>query len=354
MKSGMNGGMNTQRRIRQVTNMKKRLVLVFALLMGAGISAALAQEATPQQPKPATDDMSMDDMDIKSMPGMDQGTMPGMDHSTMPGMDHSAMPGMDHSTMQGMDHSTMQGGTAPPDARDPHAYSGGYTLVSGPYAMPGPRMLRLADEHSMGAVMVDRLEAVRTSDNTSAAYDVQAWYGRDYDRAVLKAEGDYDDGELQEASTELLWGHAVAAYWNTQAGLRLDSGEGPDRTWLAFGVQGLAPYWFEVDATAYVGDEGRTTLNLEAEYELLLTQQWILQPRVEANWYGKRDSERGIGSGLSELNTGLRLRYEIRREFAPYVGIECSRVFGATADYTRDAGLDIHEMRAVAGVRAWF
>jgi copper resistance protein B len=348
--------------------MKKRLSMILVALLGFGMTATWAQEDT--QPKQVTDDMSMDDMDLKSMPDMDHSTMPGMDHSTMPGMDHSTMPGMDHSTMPGMDHSTMpgmdhstmpgmdhgatQGGSAPADARDPRAYAGGFTLDSGPYVLPGPRQLRLADEHNMGSLMFDRLEAVRASGNTAAVYDLQAWYGRDYDRAVLKAEGDYDDGKLEEASTELLWSHAVAAYWNTQLGLRHDGGEGPDRTWLAFGVQGLAPYWFEVDVTAYIGDEGRSALNVEAEYELLLTQRWILQPRIEAAFYGKDDNERGIGSGLSEASAGLRLRYEIRREFAPYVGVEWSRAFGATADFARDAGLDIRETRVVAGVRLWF
>ncbi|MCW8874121.1 MAG: copper resistance protein B, partial [Gammaproteobacteria bacterium] len=180
-----------------------------------------------------------------------------------------------------MEMESMQGGSAPPDARDPHAYSGGYTIR--------PDRLRLADEHSFGSLLMDRFEAVRSDGNTSTAYDLQAWYGRTYDRVVLEAEGDYDDGRFEEASTELLWNHAVAAFWDTQLGVRHDSGEGPDRTWLAFGVQGLAPYWFEIDATGYIGEGGRTALNLEAEYELLLTQKWILQPRIEADFHGKDD-----------------------------------------------------------------
>jgi copper resistance protein B len=294
-------------------------------------------------------------MDHGTMQGQQQGTMPGMDHNTMPGMDHGMAP-MNNSNMSGMtmNHGSMQGGAAPAGARDPHAYSGGYTLTSGPYVLSGPRQMRLADEHNFGSLLVDRLEAVHTSGNTSAAYDIQAWYGRDYDRAVLKAEGEYDNSQIEEASTELLWGHAIAAYWNSQLGLRYDSGEGPNRSWLAFGVQGLAPYWFEVDATGYLGEEGRGALNLEAEYELLFTQKLILQPRIEADIYSKDDAERGIGSGLSEVRAGLRLRYEIRREFAPYVGIEWAGKFGNTADFARDAGLDSNETRAVAGVRFWF
>ena len=242
---------------------------------------------------------------------------------------------------------TMQGGSPPPDARDPHAYSDGYGFPDSP-------RLHLADEANFASLLADRLERVRTDDNVSAFYDLQAWYGRDYDRAVIKAEGEYDNGEVVDATTELLWGHAVAAFWDAQLGVRYDSGEDPDRTWLAFGVQGLAPYWFEVDATAYVGESGRTALNLETVYDLLLTQKLILQPRVEADWYGKRDARRGLGDGLSEVKAGLRLRYEIRREFAPYVGLEWARKFGETRDFARAAGQQSSEARIVAGLRFWF
>jgi copper resistance protein B len=263
------------------------------------------------------------------------------EETTTPEMDHSQM---GHGPM---DHGSMQGGSAPPDARDPHAYSDG--LVFGP-----DRQLKMADEQSFHSILIDRLESARARDRTTGQYDLQAWFGRDYDRLVFKAEGEFDDGRSEEARTELLWGHAVAAYWDAQVGVRHDGGVGPDRGWLAFGVQGLAPYWFEVDVAAYVGDKGRTALRLEAEYELLLTQKLILQPRIEANIYGKRDAERGLGSGLSGLTGGLRLRYEIRRELAPYVGVEWTGKYGATADYARAAGADAKEMRLVAGLRFWY
>ncbi len=206
----------------------------------------------------------------------------------------------------------------------------------------------------MGSLLVDNLEAVYRDGDTSAAYDLQAWYGRTYDRAVLKAEGEADGGEFEAARTELLWGHAVAAYWDAQLGLRYDGGEGPNRSFLAFGVQGLAPYWFELDIAAYLGEEGQSALRLEAEYELLLTQKLILQPRVEANAYGKDDTERGLGSGLSDAAVALRLRYEIWREFAPYAGVEWARKLGETEDLARAAGEDTDETRFVAGMRFWF
>lgn len=249
--------------------------------------------------------------------------------------------------MPGMDHGSMQGGSPPPDARDPHAYSGGYTLDP-------TRPLRLADEDSFFSLMFDRLESVRTRDNTFTVYEFQAQLGRDYDRAVLKAEGEVDGGKLHDARTELLWRHAVSAYWDTQLGVRYDSGLKPDRRWLAFGIQGLAPYWFEIDATAYVGEQGRTALRFDAEYELLLTQKLILQPRLEANFYGKSDVARERGSGLSDATLGLRLRYEIRREFAPYIGIERSNKYGGSADFARAEGQRTSESRVVAGLRFWF
>lgn len=247
----------------------------------------------------------------------------------------------------------MQGGSAPTDARDPHAYSDGYTLTEGPYAQPGPRQLKLADEHAFWSVLGDRLEYQEDSDST--VYDVQAWYGTTYDRFVIKAEGDIADGTLEESSTDLLWGHALNAYFDTQLGVRLDQyNEGKDRQWLAFGVQGLAPYWFELDVTAYVGDDGRTALSAEAEYELLLTQRLILQPRAELNLYGKDDLDNRLGSGLSDLALGLRLRYEFSRQFSPYIGVEWTDTYGDTADYRRAAGQDTSGTQFVAGLRFWF
>jgi copper resistance protein B len=232
--------------------------------------------------------------------------------------------------------------------RDPRGFSADHGL--GP--VPGAHVM---DEASFGSLLVNRLEAVHTRGNGFSAYDLQGWYGRDYDRAVLKAQGDIDGGKSEDARTELLWSHAIAAYWNGQLGLRHDSGSGQrDRTFAALGIQGLAPYWFELDTTAYVGEQGRTALRFEAQYELLFTQRLILQSRLEANLYGKRDEGRRLGSGLSDLWVGMRLRYEFRREFAPYVGIEWGGKYGGTADRARAAGLDANELRTVVGLRFWF
>jgi len=297
---------------------------VLAVVLTVGLSPAWAQE-TPVAP------------------AVDHGQM---DHGDVHGST-SAAGGTGANAANAMDHGNMQGGKAPPDARDPHAYSDGLTFVPHQHAMH-------ADQNSFGSLLVDRLEAVRTPDATHGAYELEARYGRDYDRAVLKAEGEFADGRLEDARTELLWSHAVATYWDRQLGVRYDSGEEPGRGWLAFGIQGLAPYWFEVDATAYVGENGRSALRLSAEYELLLTQRLVLQPRVEVNLYGKRDAERALGSGLSDAVAGLRLRYEIKREFAPYIGVEYAAKFGATADYAEIAGEDTGQTRWVAGLRFWY
>ncbi|AOE91758.1 copper resistance protein B (plasmid) [Ralstonia solanacearum] len=315
-----------------------------AALAAAGIGMAWAQERPgPDAGQPAA---------AQAAPQGGHDAMPGMDHSA-----HSAMPGMDHGAMPGMDHGSMnmQGGSAPPDARDPDAYSNGYRLGAGPYALGDTRHLMMADEHRFASVLVERLEWAHGNGTNATAYDAQAWFGTSYDKLVIKAEGDIHKGRVEEARTELLWGHAIAPFWDTQLGLRNDAGTGrPGRSWAAFGVQGLAPYWFHLEATAYVGDSGRTALRLSSEYELLLTQRLILQPRLEASFYGKRDPALEIGSGLSSGTLGLRLRYEFSRQFAPYVGVERSQAFGGTANLIEAAGGRRGETRVVAGVRFWF
>lgn len=263
-----------------------------------------------------------------------------------------------HGNMQ-MDGMTGMSGmgdsSAPADARDPHAYSDGYELGTGLYAVGEQRSLMMADEHKFASLLVDRFERVHSNNGNSNSYEVQAWYGDSYNKLTVKAEGEVAQGRVEDARTELLWAKAFHPYWDVQAGIRNDiSADGPSRNWLAFGVQGLAPYWFEVDATAYLGTEGRTALRLSTEYELMLTQRLILQPRLEANVYGKDDPEVGVGSGLSSATFGVRLRYEFSRQFAPYIGIEHSARFGRTATLMRNAGGDAQQTQVVAGVRFWF
>ena len=357
-------------------NTNLRLSCIAAVLLTLGAAPAWAQAPAPHggmdmPSAAATQDMGPASAAMPGMPSNGTGAMPGMHHapaaaasSQAPGttgqaagmQDMSGMGGTSHGAAAGsaMPMAPMQGGSAPPDARDPNAYSGGYTLDSGPYTLTGVRPPRLGDEHSFGTLLIDRLERVYGRDGNATAYDAQGWFGRDQNKLVLKAEGDVAQGRLQSARTEVLWGHAAATFWDTQLGLRNDSGVGPARNWLAFGVQGIAPYWFDIEATGYLGDQGRSALRLAASYDVLLTQKLIAQPRIDANAYGKSDPARDIGSGLSNLTAGLRLRYEFTRQFAPYVGVEWAGKFGQTADLARAAGERPRQTRLVAGVRLWF
>ena len=253
------------------------------------------------------------------------------------------MKGMDMAEMM----KAMQGGPPPPDARDPDAYSDGLALS----LLPG---MHMADKDRYGRILIDQLEGFTGNDGSGIAVDAQAWYGGDLDKAWLKVDGSRRNGSLSETRTELLWNHAVGIYWGTQLGLRHDFGGGPSRTYAAFGVQGLAPYWFDVEATAYVGEGGRTALRFEAEYELLLTQRLVLQPDVEVNVYGKIDPQREIGSGIADIDIGLRLRYEITRKFAPYIGVSWNRKLGNTARLARDDGNPVSSTQFVAGIRMWY
>ncbi|SJL83755.1 copper resistance protein B [Vibrio palustris] len=266
-----------------------------------------------------------------------------------------SFPLLAQSEMAQMNSAKMQpqGGSAPKDARDPHAYSAGTTLTEGPYALEGNERLTLADEHPFYALLGDRLEYNEQAN--AGVFDLQAWYGTTFDRLVIKTEGDFSEGSIEENQTDILWGHAVSAYWDTQAGVRLDyNKEGENRQWLAFGLQGLAPYWFELDMTAYVGERGNTAFTLEAEYELLLTQKLIIQPRAEITLYGKKDKQNELGSGLSSSAIGFRVRYEFTRQFAPYIGVEWSNKFGNTADYATSRGQSSNNTAFVAGIKFWF
>jgi copper resistance protein B len=212
-------------------------------------------------------------------------------------------------------------------------------------------MMGMDDRALFTKVMLDELEW-RAGDE-SVAWDAAAWYGGDLHKVWLAAEGARDGGE-DHARIELLWDRVATRWWNTRAGVRLDTGDGPSRTWAAAGVAGLAPGFIELSASAYVGEAGRTALRVQAEYDLLLTQRLALQPQIEINAYGRDDPARLTGAGLSDVDAGLRVRYELRREIAPYLGLAWTRRFGRSADYARAHGEDASEWRWLAGIRAWF
>jgi copper resistance protein B len=203
-------------------------------------------------------------------------------------------------------------------------------------------------------VLFDQLEWQGGSGGNGFSWDNKGWIGKDIDRFWFRTEGEAEDGDLGSAQVHAFYGRALARWWDLVAGIRQDMRPGPARTWAALGIQGLAPYWFEVEATAYFGEGGRTHLRLETEYELLLTNRLILQPLVEIELYGKEDPERGLGAGLSTIESGLRLRYEFRREFAPYIGVALERTFFGTRDLARAHGDATGGTRLVLGIRTWF
>jgi copper resistance protein B len=202
-------------------------------------------------------------------------------------------------------------------------------------------------------VLFDQLEW-QGGDRGGLNLENTSWIGGDINRVWIRAEGESEDGALETALVHGLWGRSFSRWWDFVAGVRQDFRPGDPQTWVAVGVQGLAPQWFEVEATGYVGAGGRTHARFEIEYDLLLTNRLVLQPLAELEMYGKADPERGIGAGLSSIETGLRLRYEFRREFAPYVGFTLHRKLFGTADRARAGGEGLGSARLAFGLRTWF
>ena len=203
-------------------------------------------------------------------------------------------------------------------------------------------------------VLFDQLEWRKGNGEKTASWDNIGWIGGDISRLWFRTEGEADRDAVTHAEGHLLYGRSFSRWWDFVEGIRQDVRPGPAQTWGAVGIQGLAPNFFEVQATAYVGASWHTQARLEAEYELLVTNSLILQPRAEINMAGKSDPRRGVGSGLTTAEAGLRLRYEFRREFAPYIGVAWDHKFGGTADFARTQGDAIRGTRFVAGVRVWF
>ena len=305
----------------------------------------------------------------------------GHDMSTMAPAQPNPHAGHDMSTMApapvdphaGHDMSTMNMGPPnvptsadnpgrPPEAPVPPAALSGPVhaadLVFGADAMTASRrtLLRENGDVRINAALIDRLEAGFGEDDETWLWDIQGWSGGDINRFWWKSEGEGDfDGGLEEAELQALYSRALTPYWDVQAGVRQDfRPDGEDTTHLVLGLQGLAPYWWEIDAAAFLSTEGDLTARVEAEYDQRITQRLILQPRFEIDASASDIPELEIGSGLSTVEAGLRLRYEFRKEFAPYVGVEWRRAFGDTADYIEARGGKAEDIRFVVGLKAWF
>lgn len=309
---------------------------------------AVAQRAPAAEP---ADPHAGHDMGAMTMP-------PASDAPADPHAGHDmgtmAMPGMGQAQATGAmaDMSDIPN-TPPPPAPTDHAADKAFD----PTRMAKARA-QLRKEHGGGAaslVMANLTEWAPQSGKDSYRWEGEAWFGGDINRLTLKSEGEGVSGEgLDHAELQALYSRSAGPYFNLQAGVRHDFEPKPSRTYATIGFEGLAPYWFEVSGAAFLSNKGDLSARFEGYYDQRLTQRLILQPRAELNLAASNDQATGVGSGLSDIELGLRLRYEIRREFAPYVGVTYDRKFGKTADYARTAGEDVEDARVVLGLRAWF
>ena len=224
---------------------------------------------------------------------------------------------------------------------------------------PAPRMEAGAmppvmDQGIFAHAVFNQLEGRWNGSNTEFRWQGQGWAGTDYDKLWIKSEGTVSQGAVDDGQQQFLYSRAISSYFDVQGGLRSDIDSRPTRNWGALGIQGLAPYFFDLEVTGFVSGQGHLAAKLEASYDLLITQRLILQPQIELNVYSKSDPARLVGAGFSDIDTGLRLRYEFSRKFAPYIGVVYQGKFGQTANFARATGERTSDMRFAFGVRLWF
>ena len=207
-------------------------------------------------------------------------------------------------------------------------------------------------------VLLDQLEVSPGATGSPLGVEGEAWHGGDFNRIWIKLEGEHSTQEPEgEGELQVLYGRLLAPFWDVQVGLRLDvhrgEGEASTRALAVLGLEGLAPYWFEVEPAVFVSQDGHVSARLAASYDLFVTQRLIAQPSIEVNGALQDSEEFGVGSGLNDIEPGLRMRFEIAREFAPYIGASWVRRFGETADLLREAGAKVSDAVFVVGVRMW-
>ncbi len=196
--------------------------------------------------------------------------------------------------------------------------------------------------------LMDRFEVLNNDENTRV-WEGSFYIGYDIDKLYLYSDGEATADGLESSQSELVYSRAIAPFWDAQIGLAYDKNANASKTWASFGIAGLAPYWFETRAALLVNGDGNVGLRLDAEYEALITQKLILTPSLEADYYTKDAAELAIASGLSNIEAGLRLRYEFVREFAPYIGVTWEKTFAKTRDYN-----PVNETNFLVGMRFWF
>lgn len=227
-----------------------------------------------------------------------------------------------------------------------------------PYAQMAA-IMDMNDAGRIGQIVVDQWELRDNGAARAGVWQAQGWYGGDYDKLLVRSEGDWPSSAPARGRVELLWERIATRWWSVQAGARYDAGGGPGKGWAAVGARGLAPYWIDIEATLYLGSAGSVATRLKAQTDLRLTQRLILQPELELNGYSRADRARQQRAGLSDIDAGLRLRYEIRRELAPYVGLAWVQRDGAGAGADAGAAADAgagaaDQLQWLIGVRFWF
>jgi copper resistance protein B len=228
-------------------------------------------------------------------------------------------------------------------------------LLSLGLLLTNPSIASMGDDPLLTKVMIDKLELTDKDKegHRTLVWETDAWIGKDLNKFWLKSSGERNNGQ-QETSTSALYSRAIDPYWDFQVGLLHDTTPDEKRNYAEFGVKGVAPYYFETDASFAIGKDGHSKLSVSSEYEFMLTQKLVLSPEIEFTAYGKSDPKMGVGSGLSSAEAGLRLRYEIKREFAPYIGVNFSKKFAQTADFAKEEGEKTSDTQFVMGIRAWF
>lgn len=267
-------------------------------------------------------------------------------------MDHSAHGQAQHGDMQ--NHSAAPEGAVPPRALEGPRHAADTIYGEEAMAPARDRFAEASGEMLTGRFLVERLEARIHEGEDAYLWDAEGWYGGDIDKLYMMTKGeDAFGGDLESAELQALWSHAIGPYFDLQAGARYDF-EPDDRAYAVLGVQGLAPYMIHLDAAAFLSNKGDVTARIEGEYDQRITQRLILQPRAELELSAQDIVDQKLGSGFTSIEAGLRLRYEIAREFAPYIGVGYEAKLGETADIAEAAGEDSHSVRLLLGIRAWF
>ncbi len=351
------------------------------LLLGSASVTLLAAPAAAQ----TTDHANMPGMTMPAKPAKPaHATEPAQQPSSSPAAQGAASPAAPDCPPE---HAAMGHCTAKP-AADPHAghtmpaaqaaptrEMTGTALPAGSAPAPQPPVDHYADRQFPPQEMAEARRQMMFEQGGQPFYQVmfnlaeyqarkgadgfrwdgEGWFGGDINRLVVKTEGSGAFGEgVEDAEIQALYSRAVGPYFNLQAGIRYDFKPNPSRTYATIGFEGLAPYWFEVEGALFLSDKGDLLGRLEGYYDQRITQRLILQPRAELNLAAQDVPENGIGSGLSDIELGLRLRYEIKRQFAPYVGVSWDRKLGDTADFARATGEDPSLVSLVFGIRTWF